>query len=122
MLREYEMTVITRSDLPETEIQKLLSKYEKLMTADGGEILKKDAWGSRRLAYPIEKHFRGIYTNYDFVGLPAHLTEMERLMRIDENVLRYMSIKLGPVEDIEARKTELNKPKAAPVDSDSRDF
>lgn len=122
MLREYEMTIIARSDLPDAEIQKLLGKYEKLMTADGGEILKKDAWGSRRLAYPINKQFRGNYTNYDFVGLPAHLTEMERLMRIDESVLRYMSIKLGPVENIEARKAELNKPKVNPVDNDSRDF
>lgn len=98
-----------------------MAKFESLMTADGGEILKKDALGSRRLAYPINKHFRGVYTNYDFIGLPAHLTEMERLMRIDESVLRYMSVKLGPVEDIELRKAELNKPKVNPVD-DSRDF
>ena len=119
MIREYEMTLIARSDLPETEIQKLLAKYEKFMTIDGGQILKKDVWGSRRLAFPINKQFRGFYANYDFVGVPAHLTEMERLMRIDESVLRYMSVKLGECADIEARRTDLNKPRVQQTDDDN---
>ena len=114
MLREYEFTVISRADLPEAETLKALSKYEALMTKDGGEIVKKDVWGSKRLAFPIRKHFKGVYTYYDFFGIPDHVHEIERLMRIDENVLRYLTINVGEAHDaadIEKRKIEINRPK-----------
>lgn len=113
MLREYEMTIITRSDLPESELNGLLSKYEGFMTADGGEILKKDVWGSRKLTFPIKKHYRGNYYLYDFAGAPEHLSEMERLMRIDDNVLRYLSVLINKSVDVEDRKVEITKEAAA---------
>lgn len=113
MLREYDFTIITRGDLPEGESSKVLSGYEGLMTRDGGEILKRDDWGSKKLAYPIKKQFRGNYVNYDFVGSPASVAEMERLMRIDDNVLRYLVVRVDESKDgsvdIEARKAELAK-------------
>lgn len=109
MLREYEMTVISRADIAEQDTTKLLAKYEKLMVADGGEILKKDSWGSKKIAFPIKKHHRGVYTSYDFVGTSANLTEMERLMRIDEDVLRYMSVQIGQDVDVAVRKDQLVK-------------
>lgn len=113
MLREYEMTFITRADLPDSEFNGVLSKYEKYMTADGGEILKKDIWGSRKLMFPINKQHRGNYVSYDFAGRPDHLTEMERLMRIDENVLRYLSVLVNKQVDIAKRKVEITKEAAA---------
>jgi small subunit ribosomal protein S6 len=111
LLREYELTVITRADLQEADTAKLLGVYEELMTKDGGEILKKDSWGVKKLTYPIKKQFRGVYTNYDFVGDPAHLAEAERKMRIDESVLRYMSVHLDDEVDVAQRKADLAKKK-----------
>jgi len=113
VLREYDFTIITRGDLGEGDNAKVLEGYESLMTKDGGEILKRDEWGGKRLAFPIKKLFRGNYVNYDFVGAPENLAEMERLMRIDDNVLRYLVVRVdegheGTI-DIEARKTELAK-------------
>ena len=122
MLREYEFTVISRSDLPEAETAKALAKYETLMTQDGGQIIRKDIWGSRRLAFPINKQFKGVYTHYDFFGKSDHLTEIERLMRIDENILRYLSINIGEAKtdaDIEKRKIEINRPR--PTYGDRKD-
>lgn len=113
MLREYEMTIISRSDMPETDIVKVLGKYEKLMTADGGEILKKDVWGSKKLAFGMKKHHRGVYTNYDFIGTSANLSEMERLMRIDDDVLRYMSVFLGENVNAGERKDQIAKAASA---------
>ncbi len=111
MLREYEFTIITKSDLPDEERTKVLSRYEKLIMGKNGEILKKDAWGSKKLAFPMKKQFRGFYTYYDFVSEePAELKEAERLLRIDENVLRYLLIKTSDRVDPEARKVELAKP------------
>lgn len=122
MLREYEMTIISRADLPESESAKLLGKYESLMTADGGEILKKDAWGSKKIAFAMKKHHRGVYTNYDFVGTSANLAEMERLMRIDEGVLRYMSVFLGENVDPTQRKEQIAKAATAAREAANAEF
>ncbi|MCX6126823.1 MAG: 30S ribosomal protein S6 [Proteobacteria bacterium] len=122
MLREYEVTIVSRADLLEADSTKLLGKYEKLMTADGGEILKKDSWGSKKIAFPMKKHHRGLYTNYDFVGVPANLSEMERLMRIDEDVLRYMSVFIGENVDPTTRKDQIAKAAAAARESANADF
>ena len=118
MLREYDFTIITRGELGEADHAKLIENYETLMTKDGGEILKKDNWGNKKLAYPIKKCFRGHYMNYDYVGDPVNLAEMERLMRIDDNVLRYMAVRLDEdnktgVVDVDKRRVEIAKADAA---------
>lgn len=113
MLREYDFTIITKGDLNETDNSKVIQGYEALMTLKGGEILKKDDWGQKRLAFPIGKSFRGNYVNYDFVGAPDSVAEMERLMRIDDNVLRYLVVRVDEETDgtidIAERKAELAK-------------
>lgn len=121
MLREYDFTIITRGDLPEGENAKVLANYERLMVDGGGEILKRDEWGIKRLSYPIKKAFRGHYVNYDFVGTPESMAEMERLMRIDDNVLRHLTVRVDEeaqgITDIEARKAEIAK-----VEKDAREL
>lgn len=112
-MREYEFTVIARGDLQDGDKAKVFEKYENIFLADGGEVLKRDDWGNRRLAFPIKEQFRGHYINYDFVGKPEHLAEAERLMRIDDNILRYMSIRIGENVDVKARRAELAKAQEA---------
>jgi small subunit ribosomal protein S6 len=111
VLREYDFTVIVRGDLPESEASKALNQYENLMAVEGGEVLKKDDWGVKRLAYPIKKSYRGYYVNYDFVGQPSSVAEIERLMRIDDNILRYLVVRVNEDHkgdiDIAARKVEM---------------
>ena len=111
MLREYDFTVITKGELTEGDHASVLTNYELLMTKDGGEILKKDEWGVKKLAFPIKKSFRGHYVNYDFVGSPANLAEVQRLMRIDDNILRFLVVRLDNdaegITDVEARKAEI---------------
>lgn len=112
-LREYEFTCITRGDLSDSDQEKLIGKYEKILTNDGGEVLAKTDWGVKRLSYPIKKQFRGRYYLYDFLGSPENIAEAERLMRIDEGVLRYLAIKIGDLVDPETRKAEIAKEQAA---------
>lgn len=113
MLREYDFTVITRGDLADGDHAKVLANYENLMTKDGGEILKKDDWGVKKMTFPINKLFRGHYVNYDFVGAPENIAEMERLMRIDDSILRYLVVRLDDgdegITDVNARKAEFAK-------------
>ncbi len=112
-LREYELTCITRGDLSDSEQEKLIGKYEKILTGDGGQVLSKSDWGVKKLSYPIKKQFRGRYYLYDFLGSPENLAEAQRLMRIDEGVLRFLSIKLGESVDPDTRKVEIAKQQAA---------
>lgn len=112
MLREYEFTVIARTDIPEADRAKLFEKYEQMLTADGGEFILRNEWGSRKLTFPINEQFRGHYINYDFVGKPEHLSEVERLMRIDEGILRFMSVRIGENVDVNERRAELAKSEA----------
>ena len=114
MLREYEFTLIARAG-SETETAKTIEKYEGLLTANGGDILKKDSWGVKRLAYPINENFKGHYVFYNVATQPANIAEVERLMRIDDEVLRFMPLKVADRVDVAARKVELAK-KAAPAE------
>src|SRR5690606_2742031 len=123
--REYDFTIITRGDLSEADHQKTLAGYEALMAKDGGQILRKEEWGNKKLNYPIKRAYRGFYANYDFVGTTENLHEMERLMRIDDNVLRYLAVrvdtknKTGKI-DVEARKQEIAKAEAAAREAEAK--
>lgn len=117
MLREYEFTLIANAQLNDEDSTKLLEKYESIMLADGGQIIKKDRWGTKKLAFPINKHFRGHYVHYDFTAMPKNLAEAERLMRIDEDVLRYLSIRIGEDVDVDERKAEIAKAEAAAAEA-----
>lgn len=106
-LREYEFTFITKSDLPEGQQAEVIGGYENILMRDGGEVIKKDDWGVKKLAYPIRKNFKGHYVHYDCVSNADNIAECERLLRIDENVLRYLVIRIGENVDVEARKKQI---------------
>ena len=100
---------MTKADLPDAEKSKVLEGYEEILAREGGQIIKKADWGSKKLAYPIKKNFRGHYTFYDLTAAPDSIAECERLLRIDDNVLRHLVIKIDEGVDVEARKAELAK-------------
>jgi len=112
VLREYEFTIITNPQLQEADTSALVDKYEKLITKDGGTVIRKKVWGTRKLAYSIGPYYRGNYVHYDLIGDPANLAEANRLMRIDNDVLRSLAIKIGEDVDADARKVELAKEEA----------
>lgn len=112
MLREYEFTVITKADLPEATQTELFNRYEQYLKKDGGEIIQKEVWGVKRMTFPIKKEHRGNYVIYDCLSDPANITEIERLMRIDDNVLRYLTVHIGDNVDVAERRAELAKLKS----------
>jgi len=109
-MREYEAMIIAKADLPEAELSKIVSKWESVVTTDGGQIIKKDVWGTKRLAYPINKQNRGNYYVYDVATSSANIAELSRILKIDqENVLRSIVVKLADKVDVDARRVELQK-------------
>ena len=113
MMNRYEMIYIIDTGLEETARKELIEKVSGLITANGGEIEKVDeTWGKRRLAYAIDYKTEGWYVIVTFQA-PAELPrELERNLQINENVLRYLVVKL--VEKRSAVKPRPVRP-AAPA-------
>ena len=95
MLREYEMMYIVRPELDEAGLTGAIEKVSGLVTGNGGEVIKADPWGRRRLAYPIKSCREGQYVLTQFKLDPAATTELERGLRITEDVIRHLIIRLG---------------------------
>ena len=108
-MREYEAMIIAKPDLPEADLSKMLTRWEGIIGNEGGQIIKKDVWGARKLAYPINKLNRGVYYVYDVATTQANVAELDRILKLDENVLRSMITKLADSVDVEERKVELQK-------------
>ncbi len=108
-LREYEFAMITRGDLSDTDHAGVLEKYEKLLLGEKGEMIDKDEWGSKKVQFNMNGQYRGRYTFLTMTSTPADIAEAERLMKIDDSVLRYMNIKLSDHVDIEARKKDIER-------------
>ena len=112
-MRRYETIFIVRPNVTEDEIDAVISRTSSVIEGDGGTIIKIDKWGLKKLAYLIKKESQGYYVYIDYAGIPASVAEIERLFRIDDKVLKYLTVKLAESCDPEAAKEELAKAEAA---------
>jgi len=107
MLRRYETIFIMRSDLQSDEMSSLIDRYAEIIVSLDGKTVKVENWGKRRLAYPIEKRQDGVYVRIDFVALHKVVIEMERNFKIDDNVMRFQTVKLSDKVDLEEIEREI---------------
>ena len=116
MMNRYEMIYIIDADLEEAARKELIEKVSALITNNGGEIEKVDeTWGKRRLAYAIDYKTEGWYVLVNF-NAPVELPrELERNLQINENVLRYLVIKLVEKKASVKPRPERPAPVAAPA-------
>ena len=92
-MRNYELMFIARPDLDEEELVEARERIGDLITSSGGEVSVMDPWGKRRLAYPIADHLEGFYVLMQFKLDPPHLTELERVMKLDNRLIRHLLIR-----------------------------
>jgi small subunit ribosomal protein S6 len=90
--RPYETVIIFDSTLEDSQVQEKIQRLSSLVAPNGGESVKVDVWGKRKLAYPIDKKEQGIYAVLRYETEPSALTEFERIMRLDEQVLRQLTV------------------------------
>ena len=90
----YETVFIARQDLSPAQVEDLTKLFTGFITSEGGKILKTESWGLRQLAYRINKNRKGHYVLIESETAPAALIEMERNIRLNEDVLRYMTLRL----------------------------
>jgi small subunit ribosomal protein S6 len=95
----YETTVIARQDISAAQVDALADALTAVIAAGSGEIKKREYWGLRTLAYRIKKNRKGHYVLLNIDAPPPAVTEMERTMRINEDVLRFMTIRVEALEE-----------------------
>lgn len=116
-MRRYETIVIIDPDLSEDDRKAMLERIGSLISDQEGFLVLEDDWGSRKLAYEIKKKVRGHYVRLDFCGTGDLVREMERLFRIDDRILKYMTVQLEDHVDLEHLKSEI----AAAEETDSEE-
>lgn len=99
-MRKYECIVVLHPGVSGEAGTSILNRFEASVASHGGEILQKDDWGTRTLAYPIEKHTSGAYTYYSFTADNTLVQAADRDFRLDDRVLRHLIV---IDEDWEAR-------------------
>ena len=92
-MRRYETIFILRPNVGEDEINRVIESTSKIIVDEKGTIIEMDKWGMKKLAYLIKKESLGYYVYCDYAGTPAAVAEIERKFRIDDTVLKYMTIK-----------------------------
>jgi small subunit ribosomal protein S6 len=111
-MREYELLYIVHPDHEGDQLKEVVGKYADLVSSQGGEVLKVEEWSKQKLAYPIRKCTKGQYVLMTYLG-PSKLThELERILRLDEPVLKYLTVKLSDNPDPEKRRQEIAALKA----------
>ena len=96
MRRDYELAYILNPEVNEEEVRAFQDRIEQIVATYGGQIVKVNQWGRRRLAYPIERHRDGLYTFIDMILTPETVTELERMLKVSEIVLRHMVKRRDP--------------------------
>jgi len=96
-MRRYETIIILKPTLSEDENQAVLDRATGNIEDGGGALIKTDKWGLKTLAYEIQKEQHGYYIYIQYSGTPEAVAEMERLFRIDDRVMKYLTVKLQDV-------------------------
>lgn len=95
----YESVFIARQDISSTQVEQLIEQFAEIVATGGGEVKKREYWGLRSLAYRIKKNRKGHYVLFNLDAPASAVTEMERLMRLNEDILRYLTIRVDALEE-----------------------
>ncbi len=106
-MRRYETFVILNPDLSEEQRSPVIDRISNTIAKQDGFLVKVDDWGARKLAYEIKKKSRGFYTRLDYCGGGPLVNELERFFRIDDRVLKYMTVLLEEQADLDKIKEEI---------------
>src|SRR6478672_11618314 len=95
----YENVFIARQDVPATQVETLTNQFAELVAAQGGTVSKKEYWGLRSLTFRIKKNRKGHYTLLNIDAPSAAVKELERTMSINEDIIRYLTVRVDKLEE-----------------------
>ena len=98
-MRLYESVLIARQDISTAQVETLVDEFSKIIENGGGSIKKREYWGLHSLAYRIKKNRKGHYVMLNLEADSATLNEYERIMGLNEDILRFMTIRIEEVDE-----------------------
>ena len=106
----YENTIIAKQDLADNEIKSLKEKYNELINKSSGKVIKIEEWGLMSLSNKIKNYKKGFYIHYKFEGDNKTLSEIEKKIKVDGSIIRYLTVKYKKLDTKnEFFKKEKNK-------------
>jgi small subunit ribosomal protein S6 len=95
----YENVFIARQDISATQVETLADTLAAVVTEQGGQVTKREYWGLRNLTYRMKKNRKGHYMLFNLDAPPVAVSELERTMRINEDVIRYLTVRVEALEE-----------------------
>jgi small subunit ribosomal protein S6 len=105
--------VIADPDLSDDDRTSLFDRIKEIIPQQGGVLIQEDPWGAKKLAYEIKKKPRGFYVRFDYCGEGALVDEIERFFRIDDRVMKYLTVQLAAEADVEQIQAAMAPPETA---------
>ena len=93
MLNKYESIYILKADMEKDEMTTLIEKFKTLVESAEGKIESVEEWGTKKLAYPIQKMEQGYYVLMNFEAKPEFIVELERVYKINDNVIKFITVR-----------------------------
>ena len=93
-MANYESVLIARQDLGASQVSSIVEDLSSVIKKQGGEVIRVDNWGLKNLAYRIKKNRKGHYVVLNIAAPASAIAEYERVMRVNEDIIRYMTIKV----------------------------
>ena len=125
-MRLYESVFIARQDITSAQVEAIADEFAEIITSAGGSIRKREYWGLRSLAYRIKKNRKGHYVMFNMETGPEALREYERILGLNEDVLRFLNLNIEEVEDgpsimMQAKTERSSRGQRDHSDADARD-
>lgn len=110
----YENIVILNASLSDEEINASISKLKDVIINSGGEVIKAESWGRKKLSYEIKKQNKGVYVLLIYKAPPESIRKLEEFYKVSDPVIKYLLIKLGPkqVKHLEKIQPEAEQAKS----------
>ncbi len=114
MNNNYEVVFIIRPDAGDDIVKGIIQKVREIVEGQQGQVVKVDEWGKRRLAYHIKKYSEGFYVCADTSSTPAASKEVERILRLNEDVIRYQTVRKEEAKIVQKDEKAVEQSKVTP--------
>ena len=116
-MRDYELGIVLSPEASEEQTKAILDRVSQVVQTNGGQVVKVNAWGRRRLAYPIERHRDGLYFFLDLSLTPQSVLDVDRNLKVTEEVIRHLIVKRDPKAIAMQQAREAQAEAAAPPEA-----
>ncbi len=107
MARDYELGIVINPEVGDDQARAIVERVTQMLVANEGQVVRVNAWGRRRLAYPIEHHRDGLYFFFDLILPPQAIAEIERSLGLNEEIIRHLIKVRDPRAAAEQRQRDL---------------